>query len=518
MSPKWRSKVNAIYLSCPRLPLSSRSSMKCKMNNRQDIQKFMSMVGDAVIKPIPLFFIIIIFAGSCTMYPMQSDLGEQASPTHTTTMVPVEIQTATASPSPSLTPTTIKQPTSETDDPTIPDVNEIDFFTKGPLLLPESWSPDGAYFAFWTFHGAQIWDYLSPLPGSLAFYEAPTGRICTFPDILNYQSQIYNVYWQEDNLVLVQDDQSAWLGAPCADSVQETASIQPEYRLLPPLLSPSGRYKVENQFYLDDNPQRARTSIHDVATGQIVNEVEYTFIESLGLGWGDHWVTESLYLISTTSDQGPLLLDVHGNMIPVSSDLFQQPITACPEDSDDSCLAWSSGRATGSVLDGEDIYHIAFYEKGFSEKYSNVQLYHSETGEIEEIQAMYFHSFSPDGRWLSTYNEQSYSQQDLILTARNFQVRSVDPIGSQPAWSFRSQGRIPVWSPDSQRIAAVTTEGLEIFSLSELESLGLWKLDRRNLPVLLWSPDSQRIVGIAGILSPIPQQNDEMALFVIELD
>jgi hypothetical protein len=469
-------------------------------------------------KHLFMFIFILKIGTSCTIDFEQPVSGEQASPTQTTTIVPIEIHTAAASPSPSLTPTKINQPTSEADETANPAINEIDFLSEGPLLLPESWSPDGAYFAFWTINGAQMWDYMSPLPGRLAFYETATSRICNFPDILNYHSQIYNVYWQEENLVHVQDDQSAWLGAPCADSVQETASIQPDYRLLPPLLSPSGHYKVENQFYLDDNPQRARTSIQDVATGQIMNEVEYTFVESLGLGWGDHWVTESLYLVRTTSDRGPLLLDVQGNVIPVLSELFQQPITTCPECSYINCLVWSSGRATGSALDGEDIFHIAFFEKGFSDKYSNVQLYHSETGEIEEIQAKYFHSFSPDGRWLSTYNEQSYSQKDLILTARNYQVRPVDPIGSQPAWIFRSPGRIPVWSPDSQQIAAVTTEGLEIFSLSELKSLGLWKLDGRNLPVLLWSPDSQRIVGIAGILSPIPQQKDDMALFVIELD
>jgi hypothetical protein len=78
--------------------------MGCKMFNRQDIKKFMSMVGEMVIKLIPLFFIIMFFTASCTSNPMQPDLGEQAYPTHTTTTITVEIHTATASPSPSLTP------------------------------------------------------------------------------------------------------------------------------------------------------------------------------------------------------------------------------------------------------------------------------------------------------------------------------------------------------------------------------------------------------------------------------
>jgi hypothetical protein len=51
-----------------------------------------------------IFLLILFISTGCTLGYKQPDIGEQASQTHTTTMIPVEIHMATASPSPSLMP------------------------------------------------------------------------------------------------------------------------------------------------------------------------------------------------------------------------------------------------------------------------------------------------------------------------------------------------------------------------------------------------------------------------------
>jgi hypothetical protein len=56
------------------------------------------------LKVHSIFLLILFISTGCTKDYEQPDVGGQGSPTHTTTMIPVEIHTNTASPSPSLTP------------------------------------------------------------------------------------------------------------------------------------------------------------------------------------------------------------------------------------------------------------------------------------------------------------------------------------------------------------------------------------------------------------------------------
>jgi hypothetical protein len=56
------------------------------------------------LKVHSIFLLILFISTGCTKDYEQPDVGGQGSPTHTTTMIPVEIRTTTASHSPSLTP------------------------------------------------------------------------------------------------------------------------------------------------------------------------------------------------------------------------------------------------------------------------------------------------------------------------------------------------------------------------------------------------------------------------------
>lgn len=380
------------------------------------------------------------------------------------------------------------------------------------MILPEGWSPDSEVFAFWTFTERQsLVDFSFP-PGKLNFLFVKTGLICTYPDLLSYSPSIQQVYWREDNSLLVFGDNTKMIGTPCKDDFTTThETVDPVNRFPERSISPNGQYRAKTEFYLPKNPLLARTSIIDVQTGHVVLDVEWKFVETEGLGLADHWVTEEKYLISVTYDQGPLLIDVKQGAVQVAPELFNRPVEVNCVAQTNFCETWLASE--GSMVAARDSYHVVLYGWGMVSNFPQVELYHSESNETEAIPAYFFHSFSPDGRWMYVYNEEfdRYKRIPYIITG----LRPVDPPGS-PGYFLLKADLSPFnnpWSPDSKLVAIKTAGGIYVYSLPEVNLVGLWELGDYESIQGSWSPDGRYF----AVGSSIPKPSGIEALFLLKI-
>jgi hypothetical protein len=380
------------------------------------------------------------------------------------------------------------------------------------LILPEGWSPDGQAFASWTFTESQSpIDYSYP-PGWLNFHYVDSGQTCAFPYLLSYSPREYQVYWHEGERVLILGERSIMSGSPCQGDFSLTQeTVQPVFRHPVDRPSPDGRYLAQTKFFFPEDPTLARTSIIAANTSQVVREVEWKFVETKGLGLADHWVTDEKFLITVTLDQGPLLIDVDQGVTQVAPELFKRLADAACGFTVDFCE--TRLRATGSMSAETGRYHIALYGWGMEANYPPVELYHAESGETESLPTNYFHSFSPDGGWMYVFNETFDSQRRVPI--RMVGLKPVDPPGSLGYFPMIADlGAFDdPWSPDSQRMAIKTRRGVYIFSLPDVNLIGLWQLGRYESIDAYWSPNSRRLAVTGSI--PVPHGTN--ALFILDV-
>jgi hypothetical protein len=141
------------------------------------------------------------------------------------------------------------------------------------------------------------------------------------------------------------------------------------------------------------------------------------------IGAGGEWIRDDLFLIWRTSDRGPLLLGTDGSVIEIAPELFGAP--AVPETTPGEEYMW----AADGISDDSGNYHLVLYGSGVESAFPPVQLYHSETGQVEalEFTHVWEPTFSPDGRWLLLMESRVGSDQ---MTTPYLWARQVDPAGS----------------------------------------------------------------------------------------
>lgn len=362
-----------------------------------------------------------------------------------------------------------------------------------------SWSPDGETVAYLA-HTPEDLAILPPFPpGALNFLNARTGRVCdsalVFPE--GDYDRAGQLAWLPDGRLQVELNGQRWQGTPCAGEFSLAPAAGAEApAAVDPALSPGGGHRAATEILANKGGFLSlETTIVDVATGQVKNVVAWRIDERLGqLGLGGEWLTGDLFLIYETLDEGPLLVVAGGEARPVATELFG--LERAPSILDPQGV---SLRATGAVPAGEDGFHLALAGVGLEAGFPPVRLYHSETGEVEELPYRYLSwpAFSPDGRWLvldARPDKNGYQTSELWL-------RPVDPAGSAPQRLASDVSAPPVWSPDWTQVAVGLRvglrEGVSLLSAPDGTGLGAWTAQDYTLFPLSWSPGGE-FLAVSG--------------------
>lgn len=242
------------------------------------------------------------------------------------------------------------------------------------------------------------------------------------------------------------------------------------------------------------------TSIVVTPTGQVMNTVPWSIDQRLGeMGLGGAWITDRLFLIYETLPQGPLLIDVGGDVIQIAPDLFGVPTDP----------GWPAVfyRAQAFMQPGTQTYHLILSAGGEEHRFPPVRLYHSETGQVEEMPFTHLWSpaFSPDGRWLlldERPDRAGYGSNALW-------ARPVEPPGRQP--HFIGEG-IALWSPGWTEVTFGLNNTFSVVTFPE----GLQRQSGQvrvgySLYPREWSPDG-RWIAFEGYTGRRPE-----AIFIVEV-
>lgn len=390
----------------------------------------------------------------------------------------------------------------------IPDVKSENAAFIAPLaantmIRLESWSPDGKFFAYWSFDAEQRFDYSYP-PGTLYFLRTDREEICSYSYPVMYSGQD-SLNWQADGTVIILAGNLPRSGVPCENFSVVTDATNIPANVSNFSLSPGGNYRAVTKV-LDTAPYLAETTILNMLTGSVENNVQWKFHDVMKSPGEGQWLNSNQFLINETADQGPLLITVGQGVVRVADDIFGQPVN-CRED----CFLTANG---ASVLE-TDSYHIVLFGVGETSSFPAIQMYHSESSVIEKIPFQQGGFFSPDGKWLIFYDERISTQK----SRGNFQLwlRPVDPAGATVNFLASTDvNPFPLsWSPDNTKLAIPSSTGVTVFRFynDTLVETERWKTDDYRVIEALWSPDSQSLVLRGDLSAPGSQE----ALFLIRL-
>jgi hypothetical protein len=365
---------------------------------------------------------------------------------------------------------------------------------KGADIRIDSWAPDGLWLGFWLWTPNDQAAGLAP-PGKLIFLNPHTDEICEYTDIV-FSDNYPQVFWQPDGRTAVYHTDSYWIGFPCQDltpiRVEEIEFLEPPDETQ----SPEGTFQAKTNIQDSEGGWlKLTTTITNNSNGQEENRVNWEIDDRLG-SWAEYlggkWVTDDLFLIYETRSQGPLLIQVGGEIVQVAPDLFGVPATEIPQDSWD----WVNQRAIAASVDHDDLYHILLHATGSEARFPAVLLFHSDTGEVETLPYthLWHPGFTPDGQWVlldSRPNIDSYESYTLW-------IRPVDPPSSQIRL-FAEGTLCSAWSPTQSEIAFGWTGEFKIFRFPDGETVNTWTTGEYSNCQLVWSPSGDFLATSGNI-------------------
>jgi len=370
-----------------------------------------------------------------------------------------------------------------------------------------SWSPDGETIAYLE-HSPKDLAVLPPLPpGTLKFLNPATGRVCDSNLILPEGDYLRasKITWTPDGELLVNTNDQSVRGKPCTEFSPVSGPAMAAAEVPDPSVSPDGAHRAQTEVRArSDGILELTTTLTDLRTGQVENSVEWRIDERLGdLGLGGSWLTEDLFLIYETLDQGPLLLTAGQGVSEAALELFglmDIPNMLGPEGVNLS--------ARGAAVSGTQTYHLVLGGVGVEENFPALRLYHSETGQVEELPFTHtgWPVFSPDGRWLvmdALPIKEGYESSELWL-------RPLDPVGSEARRLASGNSSRWIWAPNWTLVAGESGGDIVLFSVPDGALIGSWDGGDYNLFPLNWSPGGEWL-AVHGYL---PNGGEE-GLFVL---
>jgi WD40 repeat protein len=372
------------------------------------------------------------------------------------------------------------------------------------------WSPDSQWALF----------VMSENSDSIViphFYNVSTGEHCTHPELVVWDNPDFPLQyrvasqWQDDGTVILKLG-GFFKGTPCAgDFAQTDQAFTPGFDQME-AVSLKGTYRmVTSEVPNDESGVDITHTFTDAATGAVITTVSY--MGSGGLGGpviGGMWVSNTEFLVTSTPDRGPLLMDVeNGSISELLPDVFHVDLTD---------KTYQGFFAEGIV--GDTGYHLLL-GNSYPDRLPSELLYHPESGEVEAVgESGTMHSglyTSPDGIWLLlTYNPETSSGNGTPqYEAFGLMARPVDPVGSEA--QYIAAGSVPLFDPAWMRVAmtlgrdSVEPPHVSLYSFPGGDLLGVWQTGRYRAVPQIWSPDGRYLI-LSGF---IPETLDG-GLFIVE--
>jgi hypothetical protein len=378
--------------------------------------------------------------------------------------------------------------------PVTPSQTPAPLFKITPYLTPEglrmrfdSWSSDGFWLTYWLAEDDEH-------PASLHFKNVKSGESCQAEDVQAVSTGSDLLLWQEDGSVVILPSgliQGAMQGVPCGVFVSAGGGILPESSTNT-YLSPDGRYQAETVIVQQEEVGfHTDLQITETATGQNLLSMRYLGTRHFSFG-GPSWLTNDLYVIGRTVEQDILYYSVAEDRV---GQLYPD-------------LLGLEAESTYSLFSQTDpasgTFHLLLLSDG------PPLLYHSESGELEELPYSSVSSFtstgsypfSPDGKWLLLSQRPGGAKM----------LRSVDPPGSVPIQIAAAQSRVGGLAPNGQKMVFLRGPGsINIVRFPDGEFLSQWRASGYDIQAIWWSPDSKWLVAWG-----INTESGLEVLFVIE--
>ncbi len=446
-------------------------------------------------KAVRYLALSLLLLSSCAPHPTPSVQLMPATPPQSTATLslptPAGRPTLTPSSAPTVAPTPLPENTASPTVTAAPtqSVRQLDpFIDTTDSLSFLNWSPDSSWLAYFNFTDK-----------SLHFYNPVSQKTCAYPTPINLQKPATIMEWSGNETAIIQEGSRLVSGLPCAGPYAPASTQDREaFTRKDPSISPDGRYKAETL-----NRGAASGSYHgtiyDRQSGKSVFQLDYALSDCGGCGeWLGEWLNNNTLLTYTPEDRGPLLVIVGKSSDTVISDIFGMGNDKPPMHN------WI---VYGAAVAGTSAYHLLLADRNDP---TMMRLYHSETGEIEQLTPMTAPSLSIDGHWLMDFKDSADHRQS------DDWFRPVDPPGG--AWSLLAKGVYgpPNWSPDNRTAVITTTQDQTAFaqySMLDGSTLATWKNAQYELSPDYWSPDGSFLLALGRQIGNYSRN----ALFLIQI-
>ncbi|MAU00863.1 MAG: hypothetical protein CL608_27275 [Anaerolineaceae bacterium] len=444
-----------------------------------------------------LWFSIVWLLAACASNEEQLAVTE---PAPTATAVP-----ATTTPLPN-TPTPTATPVRET---AVPTPSPLEQSVAAAAKITEGdWSPDGRYFTYWT-HTAEEADVF--MPGDFYIYDTEQEQSCPFAGYRTGATTWKRRHlWLPNGEILVFGDEDVVAFQPCSNDFAFLTDRFPEpitrvvtavpnhshflltsengYWLYQPgghqvqpvaefsqgmdggaAFSPDGRFVALNG-------DEGGSYLLDVATATVSQIAEWTSPLGLGGLGAPEWLSNTQFVIVTSKDLGPLLIDLNGTIQNIGLTFFDRATT-----SENAVFALRD--------DASGHFHLRL--ETFDED-TPLRLYHSEIDEHEAIALPGTHEsyvFTPaNEHWLllRAYTEDNRTE---------LWVRPIDPVNSLPQRLAAHEETIyPRAAPIGDHAAVGYSNKIEVFTLPDATLLASYAVAEQTIYPLGFSPDGRFLV------------------------
>jgi hypothetical protein len=342
--------------------------------------------------------------------------------------------------------------------------------------------------------------------GTLNFVNVETGETCARPEIKSQDDG--TMHWAEDGAALVFVADDGWFtGRPCQDEpFTALAGYSPADSPAPdPALSPDGLHRAATTLQSDeDGVLTFETSLAASDEAQPLQQVTWQIDQRLGdYGLGGEWISPSQFLIYETLNQGPLILDVQGDIVPVLTELFE--LSDIPSILGQEGYS-SRGVASPAVKAGG--FHLLLTGVGLESNFPQVMLYHAESGLVETLpyHHVWWAPFSDDGSWLLMDERPDVDGYETS----SIWIRRVQDVGGQ--WLNLARGADYVlWADDQAEMAFNDDELVTWQTFPGVELIGRWETGQFWARPVAWSPDGRYLAAEGNVPGMW-----EYGLFVLE--
>jgi hypothetical protein len=299
------------------------------------------------------------------------------------------------------------------------------------------------------------------LPGSVEFYDVESDVGCAFRGLANFYpiEKPRPIDWLSDGGVLVTtEDGRTFGGRPCeSDGFVEDRRVPDTCNWRQLQVSPGGQYEAITEKAVTDGTGISRFVTRLTSAADTGFELEFRWSEGEMLSdpcdpeFPTKWVDTDTFLVPWTDERGAVLLSTDGRVRDVTSMVAETGQRM--EEGGGGLLS-----ADGAFLGQRGLYRLVIGDMGAV----SPTVYRSESSEFEKLPpSTRFIGFSPNGRWLLLEHEARPGAQSSVAVAL-----IVDSISRMSVFGD-AVPPFSAWSPDSQRVALQSPDGVTVYRMQE---------------------------------------------------